>query len=63
MQYWVGGGECSPIGSAWGGGGSGAEARGGGALLLARTKRGVLFLMGNKHQGIVISGLVVSSWA
>jgi hypothetical protein len=44
-------------------GGSGAEARRGGALLLARIERGVLFLIGNKHQLIVISCLVFSSWA
>ncbi len=44
-------------------GGSGAEARGVGALLLARIERGVLFLIGNKHQLIVISCLVLSSWA
>jgi hypothetical protein len=44
-------------------GGSGAEARGGGALLLARIERGVLFLIGNKQHLIVISCLVFSSWA
>jgi hypothetical protein len=59
VQYWEGG-----VLSYWLClGGSGAEARGGGALLLARIERGILFLIGNKHQLIVISCLVFSSWA
>jgi hypothetical protein len=61
VLYWEGGGGALLLAPP--GGGSGAEARGGGALLLARIERGVLFLIGNKHQLIVISCLVFSSWA
>ncbi len=61
MQYCTGRGGGALLSAPPGG--SGAEARGGGALLLARIERGVLFLIGNKHQLIVISCLVFSSWA
>ncbi len=62
VQYCTGWGGDLLLATPWGGGG-GAEARSGGALLLARIERGVLFLIGNKHQLIVISCLVFSSWA